>query len=45
MSLLQLYVTLVSQEFESYHFVKFNRPPKIIKKKVTSGKLIATNLN
>ena len=45
MLLLWLYVTLVSQEFESYHFVKFNRPPKIIKKKVTSGKLIATILN
>lgn len=26
------------QEFESYHLVKFNRGPKIIKKKVTSGK-------
>lgn len=25
------------QEFESYHLVKFNRGPKIIKKKVTSG--------
>ncbi|KAK2555296.1 Katanin p60 ATPase-containing subunit A-like 2 [Acropora cervicornis] len=27
----------VLQEYESYHFVKFNRMPKIIKKKVTSG--------
>lgn len=27
----------ILQEFESYHFVKFNRPPKIIKKKVTSA--------
>ena len=26
------------QEFESYHLVKFNRGPKIIKKKVKSGK-------
>ncbi|XP_015763080.1 PREDICTED: katanin p60 ATPase-containing subunit A-like 2 [Acropora digitifera] len=27
----------VLQEYESYHFVKFNRMPKIIKKKVTSA--------
>jgi len=27
----------ILQEFESYHFVKFNRPPKVIKKKVTSA--------
>lgn len=27
----------ILQEYESYHFVKFNRMPKIIKKKVTSA--------
>lgn len=27
----------ILQEFESYHLVKFNRGPKIIKKKVTSA--------
>ena len=26
------------QEYESYHYVKFNRPPKVIKRTPTSGK-------
>ena len=35
-----IFLTFFVQEFESYHLVKFNRGPKIIKKKVTSGKEI-----
>ena len=40
-----LYFTLSWQEFESYHLVKFNRGPKIIKKKVTSGEEISWFIN